>query len=143
MRLLEMTQIIKELKEKLGSYFKNNSEIVAVFLFGSQVNGFTHNKSDIDIALLLESSSEVSLEKELELSVDITNRFGGKEIDLVILNKAPIILSYRIISQGELIYVKDEYKYAQFKERTLLNYFDFKYVHDTYNREFEKEMRCG
>jgi predicted nucleotidyltransferase len=50
--------------EKLTAYFNTESEIIAVYLFGSYAKGKEHHSSDIDIGLLFDTRNPVLLKKK-------------------------------------------------------------------------------
>ena len=60
--------------------------------FGSTVTGHVHERSDVDLAVILERPS-MRLRERAELDHDLQNVFPGRKIDLAILNHAdPLFL---------------------------------------------------
>lgn len=91
----------------LSNYFKIRNDILASFLFGSVARGKTSNDSDIDIAIWLKDEDrrlEFKIWQEIE---DILK----KDVDLVILNRAPAILSWSIIRKGKPFVIKDRSRF--------------------------------
>lgn len=119
-------QDIPSLIEKL----RIDGDIVAVYLFGSFAEGKQTSVSDIDLAVLLDRDFPPGLyfEKKLALLTIITSLLKTDEVDLVILNQAPPVLSYRIFSKGRLLFEKEDGKSQRvsFQARTYDRYFDFK-----------------
>ena len=60
--------------------------------FGSTVTGRVHERSDVDLGLLLDNHSP-SLARYADLQIDLQTLFPGRKIDLAILNHAdPLFL---------------------------------------------------
>jgi predicted nucleotidyltransferase len=49
-----------KLINKLKGYFKDKSEVIAVYLFGSQATDKTRRASDVDIGVLLDTNDRVA-----------------------------------------------------------------------------------
>lgn len=63
-----------------------------ILQFGSTVSGKTHPRSDVDIAVVLESAN-LSMHDHAELLHDLQALFADRDVDLVILNRAdPLLL---------------------------------------------------
>ncbi len=58
-----------------------------ILQFGSTVTGTTHARSDLDLAVKLDTSN-VSLQTILEIQEALQPQFPGREVDLAILNRA-------------------------------------------------------
>jgi len=129
--------------KKLETLFKKY-DLLAVYLFGSQVDGTAHAKSDYDFGLLfkilpaLEETSLLMLEIEEE-AAKILNR----EVDIVILNSATIEQRFMIISRGVLLYTSDDDKRTDFEDITIRDYLDFKPFLDLYHKEVREEIKKG
>lgn len=92
------------------SYLKQKEEVIMAFLFGSYASGRVCHESDVDIALYLER-------EDYNLEIDIQNaleKLLGKEVDLVILSRAPATLSWQIIRRGIPLTIKDRGIYLDF-----------------------------
>ncbi len=96
--------------------------VLGVFLFGSQADGSATSRSDIDLAVLFDR--DLSLKEELALEVAMSNALGADNLDVLNLNRANLLLRFRAIS-GQLLYVRDEERVADFVERTLIEHRDF------------------
>lgn len=91
----------------LTNYFKMRNDILASFLFGSVARGKASNDSDIDIAIWLKDEGR---RLEFKIWQDIEDILK-KDVDLVILNRAPAILSWSIIRKGKPFIIKDRGRY--------------------------------
>src|SRR3989338_7362851 len=99
--------MFKEL-DKLVSFLKSRDEILFAYMFGSQSRGNTHSLSDLDIAIYVKkeilNSQEYLYGYIPSLLSDLPNQFQKKQIDIVILNEAPVLLRHRAIHEGKLLF---------------------------------------
>jgi predicted nucleotidyltransferase len=135
-------QIRKITKEILDNY----PEVVAAYLYGSYAAGTMTPLSDVDIALLLNSDSIPQTRKKLEIELTIESelirKLPGMNIEARIINKSPLLIQGKIITEGILIYHKDIEKVVQFEEKIITRYLDFKIEYDKilqvrYNQEID------
>lgn len=100
--------------------------VVVAYLFGSYARGSQGPMSDLDLAVLLSASipSSEYLDQRLEILAEVTRVLRTDEVDLVVLNEAPIELAFRIISEGKLLYCTDDLARARFQARNMILYFD-------------------
>jgi predicted nucleotidyltransferase len=113
---------------ELKKYFSNKDSIILAYLFGSTVRGDTGRLSDIDIGVLLDEniSNKESFDMELKIISEIAILIKKNKIDLVVLNEAPLLLSYNIIKTG-LILKSNELERLKFETKILDEYLDQKY----------------
>jgi len=127
--------LLNELKEKLTPIFLKDKRIISAYLFGSCVEGLTHKRSDIDLAILLDPNKNFNLDDLLDLEVKITLALKTEKYDLVIANKASLILKFRIL-QGRIIYNDNDDLRCEFEERTMQEYYDFLPRLNEFNHEY-------
>ncbi len=115
-------------EKELKKYFSNKDSIILAYLFGSTVRGDTGRLSDIDIGVLLDEniSNKDRFDMELKIISEIAIFINKNKIDLVVLNEAPLLLSYNIIKTG-LILKSNELERVQFETKILDKYLDHKY----------------
>ncbi len=135
-----------ERKRKLKEYARRKG-VVALYLFGSVAQGRATQLSDVDIAVLLPRVNAMDLfKKRLQMIVDLMKILNEDDVDLVVLNEAPPLLCHRIITEGELVYSRDEKERIRFEARKVLEYLDFKPILElqhAYMRRRLKEGRFG
>ena len=128
-------------RDELLNFFRKQTQILTVFIFGSHGTEYENKMSDIDFGILFEN--KISLMEELTIAGEI-EMIVEKEIDLVTLNKANVILKYKIVKTGEIIFERNKIITSDFKENLLKEYFDFGYklkkikngFHETLKEEY-------
>lgn len=126
-------------KNKLSYIFKN-SPVLLGYVFGSQINGTSTEKSDIDFALLF--SSKTNKEKRFEYRLKFMSELREifkKEVEVISLNDcSSLFLQYVIIREGKVIFQKTELDKVNFEFKTLGQYFDFQPFLNAYHKNYVK-----
>lgn len=105
-------------------YLQTRPRVVFAYLFGSLVGGKVRPLSDVDVAVYLAEGSDV-LQEKFEILGKLIELLKTEEIDLVVLNTAPLPLKARIIRHKELLVDKLPPLRHSFESLTLREYFDF------------------
>jgi len=129
---------ILEILPEVKNFLENYSKIVFAYLFGSLTKGKVSPISDIDIALYLKRGTNFAREKMVILKrlIDI---FATEEIDLVILNIAPLTLRARIVENKKILVDKNPFLRHSFESLVLREYFDFsKKEEDIFKKRFSQ-----
>jgi predicted nucleotidyltransferase len=121
--------------KKISSYLSDRYQDIAFsYLFGSFVSEEVFN--DIDIAVYTKNIDlnilefELDLENRLEQAVEV-------QIDVRVINNAPIAFSQNVIRTGNLIVDREPNLRADFEGRILKQYFDFATFRRRYLAEVE------
>jgi uncharacterized protein len=96
------------------------------YLFGSQATGRTHAHSDVDVAVLL--GDQVPRDRYFDLRLALWRRLEDAarvDIDLVLLNTAPLGLQGRILRDRAVLYSVDEPARVAYESRTAREFADF------------------
>ena len=109
----------------LKDFFKDKGKIVLVFVFGSFVTGRITSHSDIDIAILFETSPDVYETNRLR---DELTELLHRECDVIALNKASPILRMQVLRKGVLVFSKGRRHFHQFFVDTVNQYDDLKQI---------------
>ena len=109
----------------------DDDNVIFAYLFGGLAEGKVTPLSDIDIAVFLKSTHDVA-EYKLGLFDRLSDSLGTSEIDLVILNTAPISLTGRILQKKQILIDKDPPRRHIFESVSLRKFFDFKIKEDMY-----------
>ena len=119
-----LPQNIEENLPKAEAYLKSRPEVNFAYLFGSLAKGKPLPLSDVDIAVYLSKSLDV-LEKKLEILGELIDILETDEIDLVILNEAPLALRMKILENKKLIVDNAPSLRHRYESLTMREYFDF------------------
>ena len=109
---------------KAEAYLKSRPDVCFAYLFGSLAKGKSLPLSDVDIAVNLSESSDV-VEKKLEILGALVDLLETDEIDLVILNEAPLTLRMKILENKKLIADNSPFLRHRYESLTMREYFDF------------------
>jgi predicted nucleotidyltransferase len=120
-----------EVSEKLRNFFKKREEVQFAIIFGSLAKGTTNALSDIDIAVMIDPSFKDTTPYgyNATLTSDLMQELKRNDVDVVILNKARIMLRYEILRHGKFIYIRDKQARIQFQINTINQYEDFKAIY--------------
>lgn len=99
--------------------------IVFAYLFGGLARGDATPLSDVDIAVYLRNTQNLA-DCKLSLFDKLTDALGTSELDLVILNIAPVSLAGRILQNKRVLVDKEPFNRHKYESVTLREFFDFK-----------------
>lgn len=109
----------KEKLDELSAYFFSREDVLSAFLFGSEAKGTAGLDSDIDIAVYFcPHSNRLDLEDDVVFNGEknIWNsleKITGKEVDLIVLNRASSTICASVYLEGIPIVIKDLFLYGQ------------------------------
>ncbi len=106
------------------AYLKAEPDIVFAYLFGGLASGAPKPLSDVDIAVFLPKEVD-PVEKKMEILSHLIELAGTDEIDLVILNTAPLSLTGRILKNRRVIVDNAPFLRHRYESLTMREYFDF------------------
>ena len=117
---------------------KQHSEVAALYSFGGAANNELKPLSDLDFAILLSKqlTKRQRFEKHLELIGIFNNVFRTDEIDLIILNDAPLRFCFTILKTGKLLYFRNRGDLIDLRDQVLKYYLDFRYFRDSFDKVF-------
>jgi predicted nucleotidyltransferase len=118
---------IADLLPEAFQYLRAEHDVLFAYLFGSLVGRKVGPLSDVDIAVYL--GERVSLgEKKLEILGSLVDILRTDEIDLVVLNRAPVTLRMKILESKKIIVDKAPLLRHKYESLTMRQYFDFSFV---------------
>ncbi len=97
------------------------------YLFGSAASDRMTPLSDVDIALVTETILLPRERLRLELAVAdaLAQHCEIGDADVRVINEAPLMLRGQIVTEGRLLFARDEALRVEFETRTRAEYFDF------------------
>jgi len=115
---------IEDLLPKSINYLEGREDVEFAYLFGSIGKGKRLPLSDIDIAIYLKDLSQMH-EKTMEILGMLMNLLETDEIDLVILNEAPLTLKMKVLQSKTVIIDHSPSLRHRFESLVMREYFDF------------------
>jgi predicted nucleotidyltransferase len=94
-----------------------------VYLFGSAADPEQTVVRDIDLAVL--TRPPLDTDELLRLRADVVTAVGGP-IDLVSLNRAPVVLAHEVAEHGRCLFARTPEAETEFVIRARARYWDFK-----------------
>lgn len=96
---------------------KDIQSINSIILFGSQVQGKARPDSDIDIAVIMNNPSLKDESKAIGI--------GNEKYDISLFHKLPLIVKFRVLKEGSVIFCRDDSYLKKVKLDTIKFYLDF------------------
>ncbi|HHU82860.1 MAG TPA: nucleotidyltransferase domain-containing protein [Firmicutes bacterium] len=134
------------LKTKIGHVLALEPGVRFAYLFGSQAKGTAGRLSDIDVAVFFDEAAYIRgsiYGPESELVFKLEKALEAGPVDIVVLNKAPILLRYQVLKYGEIIYCRSEEERIKFHEETIRLYLDFLPFRAVQNYYLQKRINEG
>lgn len=126
----------------LPAVFGRFDAVAAAYLFGSLCTEHYQPLSDVDIAVLLtpDTSPKQSWELWSRIHAALSTALNTEEIDLTILNNAPLTFRYQVLHCRRLLYERDAALRIDFETTTLLQYLDFQPMKDALDKAMLKRL---
>lgn len=86
---------------KIQEFCSAYTEIAAAYLFGSSATGKDRRKSDIDLAIMV--NSKIGAMERVEMETALSSRLH-RDVDLVIFHQGSPLLQHQILKYGRLVY---------------------------------------
>jgi len=102
--------------------------IALAYLYGSEAAGQATPLSDVDIALIMTDGDydpKSRLDLELQLEEEIGRICGISNVDIRVVNDAPLMVQGEVVTNGILLYSHDEVFRVEYETTTRSKYFDF------------------
>lgn len=108
--------------DSLINLFMKDRNIIFAYLFGGLVKDRFNPLSDVDLALYLKDRKKLDY---LETFKKISKTLETEEIDLIILNNAPLSLAGRILQNRKVLVDKVPFLRHRYESLILREFFDF------------------
>jgi hypothetical protein len=121
-RFNKLPEDINQKIDSLTDFFKEYPNIIFAYLFGGLLKEKRSPLSDVDIAVCVKDVKKLDY---IDLFSKITDILGTGEIDLVVLNTAPVSITGRILQNKKILADKDPFARHTYESLILRKYFDF------------------
>jgi len=125
----------------LVAYFSANKDVAAAYLYGSYQTEMQTPLSDVDMAVLFSSKKKSYFEGAMRLEADVTAICDCDDINILALNDAPVVMQFKVISTGRLLYVRDSTALSDFQELVCKFYADFMSDYLQFCRDYDYSVR--
>lgn len=99
---------------------KKDSNVLAVYLFGSYATGKHKVYSDIDVCIFL---------KDYSKSINYYG-YGSNLVDISVFEKLPLPVKYKVFKEGKALYIENKELIENIKILTLRDYLNNKHRYD-------------
>ena len=106
-------------QDKLAKIVKRFN-LKLILLFGSQVDGKTHQESDVDLAYL--SNQDLTPKQEIDLNYDFTSLCQTSRVDTIDLRIAPPLFLKQILDNHQIVYQESPLVFSVFEAMVLQKY---------------------
>ena len=107
-------------KKRIVSFLTERiPDLIAIYLFGSSVQGTPGLESDIDLAIL--PVQPLNPLERWNLAQDLANLLK-REVDLVDLRKASTVMRMQVISSGQYLYESNRQERDRFEDYVFSSY---------------------
>jgi len=136
---------LAECLPKLAAYFASQPSVALAYVFGSQVRGKAGPLSDLDVAVLLagEPTPAECTDRRLDFIGDLMRLLQTNDVDVVVLNVAPLALRYAVLRSGRLVFARQQQEAIEFRVQTASRYFDFRPLLERHQRIFFERIKRG
>lgn len=131
-----MSELDKErMVNEISRCLSGVEDLLLGYLYGSFL--VRNDFNDIDIGLLVAGERtpyelfKYAMKIASDLERCITPRY---EVDLRVLNTAPVEFQYEVVKTGQVVFARDENVRVAFEADVLAKYLDLKYLYDRMNR---------
>jgi len=140
---LDRQDIVERLRAALPPILACQPVMMA-YLYGSVATGHTLPGSDVDVALVLEPGHGLSayhrMQMELRIAAELEVQCDLPQADVRSVNDAPVMVQGTVVTEGVLVYSRDEDFRADFEVLTRKRYFDFLPVARMMQRAYFEHM---
>jgi len=122
----------EKIAQKIRHFVARESHVKFCYLFGSFARGTAGPLSDIDIAIYLDARVN-AFQKRLILMERLAKELGTEKFDLVVLNRAPIVLQFEVVKNG-VVLKEDRPRRVVYESRVMRDYLDSAHLRATQYR---------
>jgi uncharacterized protein len=122
-------------KSIVANLNKSISDLQAVYLYGSFLSDSFSDESDLDIAV--KADNRLDNQKRWRIQEDLASIYG-RDVDLLDLYRASLVMQFEVISSGERIYCAAENTIALYETLVYSRYLDFNQIRKPIIEEITK-----
>lgn len=124
---------------KIIDYARQEARIMVLYLVGSYDTPYQTPLSDVDFAII--SKHRLKFDDQVEILGRFTGMLKTDNVDIIFLPGAGVRVQHKVISQGRLLYCRDETFLTDFVERTIKLSGDFEPFLTRFYRDYDARLR--
>lgn len=128
-RYRRLPEGILERLKGLKKFLEYKPDVIFAYLFGGLTKEKASPMADVDIAVYVKNPKRFDY---LKFYTELTNFLGTDEVDVVVLNNAPISLIGRILQSKKVLIDKEPFLRHRFESLKIREFFDFQYLERKY-----------
>ena len=126
----------KSALQTLSELISKIENIKLCYLYGSSLKNDKFNDIDIGIVVSNLQSSYQDLKFAMRIARALEKTLNFKwELDVKVLNHAPIYFQFEVVKQGLLLYSHDENERISYEENVINSYLDFRDTLDWFDNQ--------
>ena len=124
---MEPEGVDRRLLDRLASALEARDEVLEAYLFGSHARGQARPRSDVDVAVYVDEgrARDGVWGYRAQLATELMGALRTNDVDVVVLNRAPILLYHRVLRDGVRLFSRDLRATTTRAGQALSRYFDF------------------
>ena len=124
---MEPEGVDRRLLARLASALEARDEVLEAYLFGSHARGQARPRSDVDVAVYIDEGRARGgvWGYRAQLATELMGALRTNDVDVVVLNRAPILLYHRVLRDGVRLFSRDLRATTTRAGQALSRYFDF------------------
>ena len=115
----------RQLLARVAGALAAREEVLEAYVFGSRARGHARPDSDVDVAVYVDEARDGVWGYRAELATALMTALGTGDVDVVVLNRAPILLYHRVLRDGVRVLSRDLRATTTRAGQALSRYFDF------------------
>lgn len=124
---MEPEGVDRRLLARLASALEARDEVLEAYLFGSRARRQAQPRSDVDVAVYIDEgrARDGDWGYRAQLATELMGALRTNDVDVVVLNRAPILLYHRVLRDGVRLFSRDLRATTTRAGQALSRYFDF------------------
>jgi len=123
---------------RLPAVFSRHPSVVAAYLHGSYGTAAQTPLSDVDVAVVHRPGSQPDHEAHLRLVGEVIDALAEDDVSVTNLNRAPVVLQFKVLEGGRLLYCSDPVSLADFQEQVFKRHGDFVIDYREFLKEYDQ-----
>lgn len=138
----KVRMLLSVLREHMPAVL-DSEPVQLAYLYGSSATGCDTPLSDVDIALVAGCpiSPLARLRLILRVQLALVEQCGLANPDVRVVDGAPIVFLGRLVTEGQLIYARNDEERVAFEVNTRMRYFDYLPIHRQFQTVFFERLR--